>query len=346
MVITKEGRLKWIYDTYTTSNFYPYSQKVEGFKIGQNLNYIRNSVKVVIDAYDGSMQFYIADSEDPLIQTYDKIFKDTFLPLEKMPEDLISHIRYPEDIFIYQTTLYATYHMEEPQIFYNKEDQWEIPIISEGRKDSMMRHIIMKMPGQTKEEYILMIPFTPQGKDNLSAWMAARSDEENYGKLVVYRFPKQRLVFGPKQIINRINQDPEISGQISLWDQRGSQVEQGLLMVIPIEESLLYIRPLYLRAENGKIPELKRVIVAYKNQIVMEENLSQAFYRIFGEVTETPKQETEEKQPASDASEKESLIGQANNYFDRAMKAQRNGDWNLYGQEIKNLGEILDKLKK
>ena len=346
IVLTKDGKLKWIYDAYTISSFYPYSQKVKGFKLGQNLNYIRNSIKVVIDAYDGSMQFYIADSEDPLIQTYAKIFKDTFLPLERMSEDLRSHIRYPEDIFIYQTALYTTYHMDEPQIFYNKEDQWEIPIISEGRGDSMMRHIIMKLPGQAKEEYILMIPFTPQKKDNLSAWMSARSDKENYGKLVVYRFPKQRLVFGPKQIINRINQNPDISRQISLWDQRGSQVEQGLLLVMPIEESLLYIRPLYLRAENGKIPELKRVIVAYENQIVMEKNLSQAFYRIFGGTTETPEQETEKKQPVSETSEKEGLIEQAKNHFDRAMEAQRNGDWNLYGQEIKNLGEILDKLKK
>ena len=285
LVVTDSGRLKWIYDAYTVSNRYPYSQRLRGLLPQDNgLNYIRNSLKVVIDAYDGDMQFYISDTTDPLIQTYAKIFKGSFLPLAEMPDDLRAHIRYPEDIFAYQTALYATYHMAEPQIFYNKEDQWQIPMISNEGRDPMMRHIIMKLPGETKEEFILMIPFTPRGKDNLSAWLVARSDGENYGKLVVYRFPKQKLVFGPKQIINRINQDAEISRQISLWDQRGSEVILGNLLVIPIEESLLYVRPLYLRAEGGKIPELKRVIAAYENQIAIEETLEQCLLRIFAGV--------------------------------------------------------------
>jgi len=345
LIITKQGRLKWIHDAYTTSSLYPYSQTIGGSIGAGGINYIRNSIKVVIDAYNGSMQLYITDSEDPLIQTYAKIFKHTFLSLEDMPDDIRAHMRYPEDIFIYQTALYSVYHMEKPQIFYNKEDQWQIPIISEGKKDPMMRHIIMKLPGETKEEYILMIPFTPQKKDNLAAWMVARSDGENYGKLAVYRFPKQRLVFGPKQIINRINQDPEISRQISLWDQRGSRVNLGSLLVIPIEESLLYIRPLYIRAEGGKIPELKRVIVAYEKQIAMEISLDKALYRVFGETTEkTPESETEEELPKEEL--KKDLLEEAKKYFDRAMEAQRSGDWNLYGQEIKNLGEILNKLEK
>lgn len=342
LVVTDSGRLKWIYDAYTTSNRYPYAQLIEGFlPWDKGLNYIRNSLKVVIDAYDGEMQFYVADPADPLIRTYAKIFKGSFLSLEEMPEDLRRHLRYPEDIFAYQTALYTVYHMAEPQIFYNKEDQWQIPVIAEGRGDPMMRHIIMKLPGETKEEFILMIPFTPRGKDNLSAWMVARSDGENYGKLVVYRFPKQKLVFGPKQIINRINQDAEISRQISLWDQRGSEVILGNLLVIPIKESLLYVRPLYLRAEGGKIPELKRVIVAYENRIAMEKTLEESLWQIFeGAEEKVPEKEIKKEKT------KEELIAEAKRIFDRALQAQKEGNWALYGQEIEALGRILNKLQQ
>ena len=339
LVITNQGELKWIYDAYTVSDLYPYSEKIGGST--QAINYIRNSVKIVIDAYDGKMQFYVAEPKDPLIQTYGKIFKETFLPLEEMPKDLIKHLRYPEDIFVYQTALYTIYHMEEPQIFYNKEDKWQIPVISEGKEDSMMRHIIMKLPEETKEEFILMIPFTPQGKDNLSAWMVARSDNENYGKLAVYCFPKQKLVFGPKQVINRINQNPEISRQISLWDQRGSEVNQGPLLVIPIKESLLYVRPLYLRAEGGKIPELKRVIVAFENRIAMEETLEQALNKIFAGTGEKLL-ETKKETPLFGQKD---LIFQANQHYQQALQAQKQGNWALYGQELKKLGEILKQLK-
>ncbi|KKL55759.1 hypothetical protein LCGC14_2252200, partial [marine sediment metagenome] len=323
MVVTKDGELKWVYDAYTTSDRYPYAEQMrDAFSSlpGKRLNYIRNSVKVVIDAYDGRMTFYIADEDDPIIKTYAKIFKDSFLPLEQMDEDLRTHIRYPEDLFIYQTALYTVYHMDEAQIFYNKEDQWQIPIIAGGgQADPMMRHMIMKLPGEEKEEFILMIPFTPRGKDNLSAWMVARNDGEFYGQLVVYRFPKQKLVFGPKQITNRINQDTDISRQISLWDQRGSEVIRGSLLVIPIEESLIYVQPIYLRAEGGKIPELKRVIVAYENRIAMEETLDLALERIFsgrivvdkGTTTIVP------SRPAIG----QDLIKQAKDHFDRAMSA-------------------------
>jgi uncharacterized protein len=337
LVITDEGSLKWIYDGYTFSNLYPYS---EGIGNSEQINYIRNSVKIVTDAYDGKMEFYVSEPEDPLIQTYSKIFKNTFLALNEMPDTLKVHLRYPEDIFAYQTSLYAIYHMEEPQIFYNKEDKWQIPQIAENLEDPVERHIIMKLPGEKKEEFILMIPFTPQGKNNLSAWMVARSDGNNYGKLAVYRFPKQKLVFGPNQIINRINQDPEISRQISLWDQRGSEVNLGQLLVIPIEESILYIRPLYIRAEGGKIPELKRVIVVSENQIAMEETLEKALNKIFENEIDKPEQEAE-----TPSINKEELILQANRYYEQALQAQQQGDWALYGQKIKELGKILEKLK-
>jgi len=353
LVITSEGNLKWIYDAYTTSHAYPYADSVRTTTTDvnvtpvtaiSNINYIRNSVKVVIDAYNGQMLFYIANEQDPIIQTFAKIFPDTFVSMDTMPDDLKVHIRYPEDIFKYQTFIYSTYHMEQPQIFYNKEDKWEIPQISEERADPMMRHMIMKLPAEEREEFILMLPYTPRNKDNLAAWMVARSDGEHYGELVVYRFPKQKLVFGPKQIVNRINQDADISRQVSLWDQRGSEVNFGNLMVIPIEGSLIYVRPLYLRAEGGKIPELKRVIVAYENQITMAETLGQALDTVFSgavDVTEEPAVTEEETKTETS----EDLISQANTHYQKAIEAQKRGDWAVYGQEIEALGNILNKLK-
>jgi uncharacterized membrane protein (UPF0182 family) len=347
MVVTKKGELKWMYDGYTTSDRYPYAELVNdtfGSLAGNRLNYIRNSVKVVIDAYDGKMTFYIADKEDPIIQTYSKIFKGSFIPLDEMDEDLRTHIRYPEDLFAYQTALYTVYHMDEAQIFYNKEDQWQIPVITSGKQaDSMMRHMIMKLPGEILEEYLLMIPFTPRGKDNLSAWMVARNDGEFYGQLVVYRFPKQKLVFGPMQITNRINQEADISSQISLWDQRGSEVIRGNLLVIPIEEALIYIQPIYLRAEGGKIPELKRVIVAYENRIAMEETLDSALASVFGGRVAQDKETagTVTKEPEAG----QNVFQQARDHYNRALEAQRRGDWALYGEEIRKLGDSLKSAK-
>ena len=238
--------------------------------------------------------------------------------------------------------------MDDPQIFYNKEDQWEIPAITQGddRQTMNPRHLIMKLPGEKKEEFILMLPFTPRAKDNLSAWMVARNDEEQYGKLVVYRFPKDKLVFGPKQIIGRISQDARISQQISLWDQGGSQVIQGPLLVIPIEESLVYVRPLYLKAATGKIPELKRVIVAYENKIAMEETLEEGLARIFGTADGQTKSSEESAPPAPTDTTKEGLLNQANESYETAIRAQREGDWGRYGEEIKRLGEILNKLRQ
>lgn len=267
-----------------------------------------------------------------------------------MPIGLISHLRYPEDIFSLQTAIYTTYHMDNPQIFYNKEDQWEIPTISEEQKQDAAsdvqqmapRHMIMKLPDEKKEEYILMLPFTPRSKDNLSAWMVARNDGNNYGKLIVYRFPKQKLIYGPKQVIGRINQDAEVSRQISLWDQRGSQVIQGPLLVIPIEKSLIYVRPLYLKAETGKIPELKRVIVAYENKIAMEENLETALSKIFGSAaTLTAQEERTDQQLVVSDQQTNDLFKQAQELYDEAISSQKEGDWARYGETIKRLGEIL-----
>jgi len=339
LIITDSGELKWICDAYTTSNRYPYSQFIDISNNSiqpKNINYIKNSLKIVIDAYNGKMQFFVSDNTDPMIKTYAKIFPETFFSLDEMPEDIKAHMRYPEDLFACQTAIYTVYHMSEPQIFYNKEDQWDIPYLTQrGKLDPVMRRIIMKLPEEEKEEFVLMMPFTPKGKDNLSAWIAARNDGENYGKLVVYRFPKQKLVFGPTQVVNRINQDPEISRQISLWDQRGSEVIQGNLLVIPIEGSLLYVRPLYLRAEGGMIPELKRVIVAYENRIAMEVTLQESLQKIFTSQAQEPESFTTE-----------SLAEQAQKYFNNALEAQKTGNWALYGQEIEELGKILEKMEK
>ncbi len=348
MVITEKGELKWIYDAYTTSDRFPYSELVANIFSpfpDSRINYIRNSVKVVIDAYDGKMRFYISDPEDPIIKTYAKIFQNAFLPISEMCANLRKHIRYPQDLFAYQTALYTIYHMDEARIFYNKEDQWEIPSIMGGAAtDQMMRHMIMKLPGEKREEFILMIPFTPRGKDNMSAWMVARNDGEHYGELIVYRFPKQKLIFGPNQVMNRINQDADISRQLSLWDQGGSEVIRGSLLAIPIEESLIYVQPIYLRAVGGRIPELKRVIVAYGNRISMKETLDMALVDVFGgQVMAIEEREVKEikKITPIESFDQSDLIKRAKNYFSRAMQARQQGDWALYGEKIKKLGEIL-----
>ena len=344
-----DGRLVWVQDCYTTSNRYPYSTSIGG------LNYIRNSVKVIIDAYHGTTTFHLLDPNDPVAATIGRVFPGLLTPLDKMPEDLRTRLRYPQLIFSMQAAMYATFHMTNPAIFYNREDQWEVPSFEVNNQSERMEpyYTIMKLPGEQGPEFIQMLPFTPRQKDNLAAWMVARSDGEHYGKLVAFQFPKQTVIFGPRQVAARISQDQVIAPQITLWNQQGSEVIQGTLLVIPIEESLIYIRPLYLRAAGGKIPELKRVIVAYQNQIVMEETLDGALSRLFPggrpraeqvpavPVGPTPPGQVEE--PRTDAS---ALAAEARAHYDRALKAQREGNWALYGEEIKRLGEVLEKLSR
>lgn len=274
-----ENFLYWVVDAYTTSDRYPYSDP------GKNeFNYIRNSVKVIVDAYNGDVDFYVTDPLDPIVTTWQAIFPGLFKSIDMMPNALRKHIRYPEDLFSIQSERLLNYHMTDPQVFYNREDQWEIPTEIYGNKPQSVEpyYLIMKLPTQKSEEFVLLRPFTPTKRNNLIAWLAARSDGENYGKLLLYLFPKQRLVYGTEQIETRINQDPVISGQISLWNREGSRAIQGNLLVIPIEKSLLYVEPIYLEAERNSLPTLVRVIVAYENKIVMAENLEQALETIFG----------------------------------------------------------------
>ncbi|MDH5673500.1 MAG: UPF0182 family protein [Myxococcales bacterium] len=363
MVVRDDGTLAWIIDCYTTSNRYPYAESSPDYR----LNYIRNSVKVIVDAYDGGVEIYISDPSDPLISAWMRTFPRTFHKLEEMPADLRRHVRYPELIFRIQTETFTTYHMGQAQLLYNREDQWQIPSIKigEARPEMKPYYTVMKLPGEHEAEFIQMLPFTPKRKENLAAWMVARSDGDALGELVVYRFPKDRLVFGPQQVVNRINQDAEISRQISLWDQRGSQAEFGTLLVIPIEGSLIYVRPLYLRSEGGKIPELKRVIVVHEKRIAMKPSLREAMEAIFGEPDQAGTQAADEA-PADGATEQPtgesagavvaatggnqvSKDGpeavQALQHFERAVAAQRAGDWAKYGEELDAVERLLRKLQ-
>ncbi|WP_315791586.1 UPF0182 family protein [Fischerella sp. JS2] len=277
-VTGQSTNLYWIIDAYTTSDRYPYSDP------GQNpFNYIRNSVKVVVDAYNGTVDFYVADPTDPVITTLGNIFPRMLKPLETMPAALRSHIRYPGDFFRIQSERLLTYHMTDAQVFYNREDLWEIPTEIYGNEQQSVEpyYLIMKLPQAQTEEFILLLPFKPNQRANLIAWLAARSDGQNYGKLLLYEFPKQLLVYGTQQIEALINQDPVISQKITLWNREGSKVVQGNLLVIPIEQSLLYVEPLYLEAEHNSLPTFVTVIVAYENRIVMAETLEKAFAAIF-----------------------------------------------------------------
>ena len=354
LVIAADGTLKWILDGYTTSDRYPYAQR-----LSDGTSYMRNSAKIVIDAYDGSLKAYISAPADPVIRTWARIFPGIFAPLDSIPADLRAHLRYPDELYRIQAGLYTTYHMDAPEDFYHREDQWQIPVVDEtGGSVPFMRHIIMRLPEESQAEFVYMVPFTPRGKDNLAAWMVARNDGAEYGRLRVYRLSRQTLVFGPTQIENRINQNTEISRQVSLWDQRGSEVIRGDLLVIPIESSLLYVQPLYLRAEGGRIPELKRVVVAYQNQVVMQETLEGGLAELFGGAAGQGGQAVPAVAAVAGAAAMtagrggagigdaavRSLVAEARRRYQNAMAAQRDGDWARYGEEIRELGRVLERI--
>ena len=359
-LLISSGRLFWLQDAYTTSARYPYSTRAVN-----GINYIRNSVKATVDAYHGTVAFYLIDDADPIALTLQRIFPTLFRQLPEMPEDMRTRLRYPQGIFGLQTAMYATYHMTNPAVFYNKEDLWEIPTIGTQTQPQLMQpyYTMMRLPGEQATEFIQMLPFTPSRKDNLASWMVARSDGEHYGRMLVFQFPKQKVVYGPRQIVARINQDQVIAPQITLWNQQGSEVLQGTLLVIPIEESLIYIRPLYLRSAGGRIPELKRVIVAHQNQIVMEETLDRALDRLFppdgGErpipaAVPVDDPAGANAQPGGDPGDPlaaqagsdpgDPLAARAREHYERAIQAQRNGNWAVYGEEIRQLGEILTQM--
>ena len=361
MVVTDDGSLVWMLDGYTTSDRYPYSDPT-----AQMGNYIRNSVKATINAYTGQVRYYISDPTDPLIQVYSRIFPGVFHPLSEMPADLQAHIRYPEAFFSIQAAKYAVFHMTDPRVFFNKEDLWRVASSAARGPASPMTpyYTIMKLPEVgKKEEFILMVPFTPARKDNMIAWMAARCDAPDYGKVTVFTFPKQKMVYGPQQIESRVDQDPTISQQLTLWGQGGSTVIRGTMLVIPVGNAVIYIEPLYLAAEaGGALPQLKRVLVAYSDQVVMAPTLDEALSQIFGTNISTQtaqalptlspnvkgaKLVTAKAPAAPSAAGREqirALTQQANQQYERALELLKQGDFAGYGNAIKQLGETLNKL--
>jgi hypothetical protein len=376
-LVVSDGRLFWMQDAYTTTANYPYSTP-RATTAQPSLNYIRNSVKIVIDAYNGDVSFYLSDPDDPLARALGNIFPNLFRPLSEMPAGLRAHIRYPEQLFRTQSAMYTTYHMTNPLVFYNKEDQWDVPVLDSGQTASTSAsspaatgslaivpyYTMMRLPGEEETEFIQMLPFTPRAKANLAAWMVARSDADYYGQLVVFQFPKQKIVYGPRQIVGRINQDQVISPQITLWSQQGSRVIWGTLLVIPVNESLIYVRPLYLLSPEGRIPELKRVVVAYKDRIVMRETLTLGLVDIFGPkimtalepdrlqgsgttlpLTPAPEGVSTTLPPPGERDPViEALISQIQGHYDRMIAAQKAGDWATYGEEQKALGAALARL--
>jgi uncharacterized membrane protein (UPF0182 family) len=344
-IVIDEGRLFWIQDAYTTSGRYPYSQP-----FNRQFNYIRNSVKVVVDAYLGDVSFYISDPSDALIRCYARVFPGLFKPLSAMRPGLRPHLRYPEDLFDVQRFMYCTYHMRDPRVFYNQEDVWEIPNEIYGGEVQPMEsyYTIMSLPREKKEEFILLSPLTPKNKNNMIAWLAARSDGSHYGKLVLYQFPKQQLTYGPMQIEARIDQDPSISQLITLWSQKGSRVIRGNLLVIPIENSLLYIEPMYLQAEKSEIPELTRVVVVYGNRVALGQTLREALKAAIEGVPGQPL--TPLPPPAAleagftMSPEAQALVQEALRMFELSQERLKEGDWSGYGEAQQALSDLLDQL--
>ncbi|HEY0071542.1 MAG TPA: UPF0182 family protein [Chloroflexia bacterium] len=354
-LVIADGKLYWMQDAYTYSDRYPYSTPhPAGF------NYIRNSVKVVIDAYEGTATYYVADPSDPLVQAYRRIFPQLFKDMSEMPAGVRSHVRYPEDLMNYQAQMYATYHMTDTQVFYSEEDVWNIPFGTQVETSAPLEayYVNMQLPGDSKQGFMLILPFTPATKDNMIAWMAAKSDGEDYGEVEVIRYPKQQLVYGPKQIEARIDQDPLISQQLTLWNASGSKVIRGNLLTIPIGNSVLYVEPLFLRASAGNFPELKRVIAATGNRVGIGADLNEALQVAFNlapgtiigadgntgpQPTPQPGQ-TPQPRPSPGAQTPAQLTESARDHYDRAQAALRDGDWTTYGEEIQAMKADLDRL--
>jgi uncharacterized membrane protein (UPF0182 family) len=332
-LVLSKGRLYWIQDAYTTSDRYPYSEPY--IKAFEAINYIRNSVKAVVDIYDGSVRFYVIDPQDPVIRAYRKAFPGVFRDLSELSPDLKAHLRYPQDLFAIQVDQYRTYHMVDPQVFYNQEDLWTFPQEKYAGTAIPLEpyYILMRLPDTQELQYLLMTPFTPQNRDNMIAWMAAKCDFPEYGEVIVYQLPKERLTLGPIQIEAMIDQNTAISQQLSLWDQRGSRVIRGNLIVIPIHNSFLYVEPVYLTAEGTNIPQLKRIIVVSGNKVVMEPTLEEALKVLFGAAR------PEEKKIAAPAQLEE--LDKARDALEKAQKALRQGNWQAFGDAMEKLKNTL-----
>jgi len=353
-LVILDGRLVWLLDAYTVTDRYPYSEPIRTW-FG-SINYIRNSVKVAMDAYDGTLTFYAIEPDDPVLATYASIFPGLFQPAEAMDPALVAHWRYPEGMFRIQATKFQTFHMTNPQVFYSQEDlwSWAEEVVTGERLPMEPYYVNMNLPDGLQPEFVLMMPYTPSTKQNMVAWLYARNDGAHYGELGVYKFPKQKLVYGPMQVESRIDQDPTISQQLSLWNQRGSQVIRGNLLVIPLDKAILYVEPIYLEAEASQLPELRRVIVAYGNRIAMEESLGEALAQVMGAATsvEQPQgtgpvveqpaaTEPSAPEPEGDVAE---LVRQADTHYRLAEDCLKMGDWACYGREMDALEQVLEAL--
>ena len=348
-LVLNNGRLFWIQDAYTTSSHFPYSQRYQN-----GFNYIRNSVKIVVDAYEGTVDYFIIDEEDPVLDVYDSIFPGVFKSMDELPEGIEDQFRYPQDLFEVQIETFSRYHMTTPQVFYNQEDLWTRPNEKYGGRQLLMEpyYILARLPGEAELEFMLISPLTPENRDNMISWMAAKSDPGNYGDLVVYKLPKERLIYGPAQIEASIDQDPEISRQIALWDQRGSRVIRGNLMVIPVENSFLYVEPVFLLAEGVDIPQLQRVIVAIGDDIAMQPSLDQALFELFGDEAAAIVEETQlvsdSTVPADALPEGVAIDRQAldeiRSVWEELKSALEEGNWTRYGELLNELEEKINNL--
>jgi uncharacterized membrane protein (UPF0182 family) len=376
LVISDQG-LKWVVDAYTTSAMYPYSQRTSGY-FNKGLNYIRNSVKITVDAYNGDVSFYIIDEKDPIVRTYARMFPNLFKPFKEMPADLQKHIRYPRDLFSIQANTYRTYHMKNVKVFYNQEDLWQLPdeIYGDQRQQMQPYYIIVRLPGESTEEFLLMLPFTPSGKDNMISWLAARNDMPSYGSLIVYKLPKEKLSFGPMQIEARIDQQTNISKELTLWGQRGSTVIRGNLLAIPIDDTFIYVEPVYLEAKpsetdsaaqqsgrpgggggtrkqaaggtsktvrttSAALPELKRVIVSFSKRLAMEKHLDAALFSVLGKQDVSTASTAASLPPSFEGS---GTAQRALEHYNRAMTYLREGNWAGYGRELNILEEMLTEM--
>lgn len=348
-MVVSEGRLFWILDGYTTSSLYPYS---EPYSEQTATNYIRNSVKVVIDAYNGNTDFYVVDDRDPIAVTYSKIYPTLFKSLENMPEDLKSHIRYANTLFEIQANVYSKYHMEDVNVFYQSEDLWDIAneIYGTEKVKITPNYYIAKLPGESKAEFFNSVPFTPKSKQNMTALLVARNDGENYGELVLYQFPKSKTIYGTEQIEAQIDQNTEISKEFTLWNSSGTTYRRGNLFVIPINTSILYVEPVYLEAQNSSIPEVKRIIVVYKDKIAYGETLKDCIIELFGyDINENKSiSDDDASDSVSNGSSAETtaaqLIAGAQNAFNKAQSSQKAGNWAEYGEHLKELEDYLNRL--
>ena len=347
-----DGKIYWVIDTYTTSSYYPYSEPYSGY-IGTT-NYLRNSIKIIVDAYNGTIDYYIVDEEDPIALTYQKIYPDLFKNFDEMPEALREHMRYPHALFQIQADVYGRYHMNDVNVFYQEEDIWSVAHEMYGTEEKKMtsNFFVLKLPGETSAEFVSSLPYTPRGKQNMTAQLISRSDGEHYGELVLYRYPKSKTIYGPMQIEAQIDQNTKISQDFSLWSQAGSRYSRGNLFVIPIENSLLYVEPIYLEASNSAIPEVKRVIVAYGDKIAYEPTLTEALRSLFGDIpgltggsgSGGSSGEGSGSEISGETTQEE-LIAKAVAAYERAQEALKEGDWSAYGRYMEELEQALKALE-